>query len=383
MVERDRFNPAFGELNPIKEKQIRTNYDPNTSTFIGALRKSTEEAYKAIFDFPNTWKGIVLRVNKPSKCQAVNSIASANSVFTTKKPLITVNVRIPELHVSLVNPLNYGSSKDPSQKIINLYPEFIALNEEISNKPVSVGDIAIVTFGNVQNFEDPLFLGVVYSEPSPGVVGQTSANATQNLFNPQSSLLPFDSVSSPIVPEVSEETSSLTSEPESDAFGQTYVFGKKAEIIELVEMPSPYATRSGVYVKKEFFNDILQMLKDAHAAGHKNLKLSDGFREYNKQLKLYNQYKNGERKDPAANPRKSGPKSHLTGVSYDFAGTNRGKSAAFVWMANNAAKYGLWNSGKNFSKGVEAWHWEYEGVNSPIVSRYANLTLEEKRKVYI
>lgn len=372
---KDRYNPAFGELNPIEEKFVRPNYDSNTSTFLGIISYSAEKSYsKKINNLPTMFKGIVLRINKANKHQPLNSFLSRNPVYDSQNPLITINVRIPELHSTLPNPLSYGSNPSQEQYLINMYPEFVALDENLSNNLPTKGDIVYVSFGNIENFTEPMYHGLVYSKPTPGVVKQTSNLSAGDAFRKNINLKSLNAL------EVQQEIEKLISEPIIASREYTYIRGEPQEEIDLVEMPLDFATKSGLMVRKEYYEDILQMLKDASAEGHK-IKLKSGFRSYNQQKYLYQKYQRGEG-NLAANPDRAGPNSHLTGKSYDFTGTKNGRSSIFVWLALNAHKYGLFNEGATFNTQPESWHWSYRGKDSSVVKAYGNLTLRQKTKPF-
>jgi hypothetical protein len=366
----DRYNPAFGELNPIEKSFIRPNYDASTSTFLGLVRYSGEKAYsRADVSLPSVLKGIVLRINLPLNEQPANTFVSRVNNYNNKKPLYTINVRIPEIHSVLPIPKNYGSTPGPSHYIINMYPAFVAENE---NVPLpSIGDIVYVSYGNIDNMSDPIYHGPVYSSPSPGVAGYNGEPIGINSFRPNPSLQGLNTLTldnnEPL-----EEPTGLPNEI------TTYINGEPQEKIEIVEMPLEFANAPNKLVRKEYFDDILKMLVDARAAGH-NIRLISGVRTWDQQNYLYKKYLRGEG-NLAANPNKTGPSSHLTGKSYDFNIGERYRSSMFTWLALNAHKYGLYNEGLYFDTQPEPWHWSYQGKDSPIVKRYGRLSLRAKRK---
>lgn len=171
----DRLDPAYGDLNPVEEEEIGEFYDIDTTTPTQTLRKIAKDRYKKnALNSPSPYKGIVLRKEPPGDHEAGSWV---RSTFGNIKPpkLLGLKVRIPEIHAALPVPANYGSAAGPSQKIIDMYPTFIAVSEDVGSKPVAPGDIVSVDFGNRDNMTDPKYLGPIFNQPLPGAVGKESS----------------------------------------------------------------------------------------------------------------------------------------------------------------------------------------------------------------
>ena len=85
-------------------------------------------------------------------------------------PLKQFKVYIPELHIDLPRVEKYlpyvnGGGDDPEYKKIGMYPTFIA--RDSAAEDAEAGDLVWVNFGNNETFEDPYYVGKVFSEPSP------------------------------------------------------------------------------------------------------------------------------------------------------------------------------------------------------------------------
>lgn len=87
--------------------------------------------------------------------------------------------------------------------------------------------------------------------------------------------------------------------------------------------------------------------------GH-GISVNDGGRTYAQQQILYNAYLNGTG-NLAAKP---GTSVHESGLAMDWGGIGGVGSATHNWLRQNAANYGWYWTGGNFSQ-IESWHWEY------------------------
>lgn len=127
-----------------------------------------------------------------------------------------------------------------------------------------------------------------------------------------------------------------------------------------------------------------RMQSDASAIGL-NLKLVSGYRSYNTQYNLYNNYVriNGQAKADTFSAR-PGYSEHQTGLAFDvgstkgsFANTDESK-----WLAENCHLYGFiirYPKGKTNITGYiyEPWHIRYLGVDVASKVKASGLTLEE------
>jgi N-acetyl-anhydromuramyl-L-alanine amidase AmpD len=155
---------GFGDLNPFEERPYdlqRENKARDLSP-VDALSSMARTGYeKNIFEGSGTqFRAVVLRVEPSSTFLPINAgfLARAISLFTGNS-FVQLKARIPELHACLPDPNEYGSREGTHQSIIELYPTFIAQNNNLP-KP-AVGDLIWVTFGQIETQTDPIYLGPV------------------------------------------------------------------------------------------------------------------------------------------------------------------------------------------------------------------------------
>lgn len=128
-----------------------------------------------------------------------------------------------------------------------------------------------------------------------------------------------------------------------------------------------------------------RMFTDAKAEKNLNMWVCSGFRSYNVQKNLYNNY---VKRDGVQNAdrysARPGYSEHQTGLAFDinyadsrFEGTDQA-----IWLAENAYKYGFilrYPEGKEHITGYmyEPWHYRYIGVENAAKIFASGLTLEE------
>lgn len=133
-------------------------------------------------------------------------------------------------------------------------------------------------------------------------------------------------------------------------------------------------------------NNFFKMQKEAHK-DNIDLYISSGYRSYQRQEKIYNNYR---KKDPANKvdtySARPGHSEHQTGLAFDvntiddtFASTKESK-----WLNNNCYKYGFiirYPKGKENITGYkyEPWHLRYVGTDLALILYNEGqwLTLEE------
>lgn len=173
---------AFGDLNPINKPRTAKSADPGRLSILDALREVvtahyTPDATKGT----GPYKGIVLRVeeemdqNNPAPGNWLATVFGPQGMFAKLNPLSApkklkrFKVRIPEIHVTLPTPKKYAQTPDEKgdhQKIINMYPTFIACDSNVEG--AGPGDIVWVDYGHKENFEDPTYIGPVFPPPDSG-----------------------------------------------------------------------------------------------------------------------------------------------------------------------------------------------------------------------
>ena len=134
-----------------------------------------------------------------------------------------------------------------------------------------------------------------------------------------------------------------------------------------------------------------QMATDAKALGF-DLVAFSGFRSYEYQTTLYNNYVNRDGKEAADRySARPGHSEHQTGLAFDIGEKSRedlwltaefGETPAGKWLADNAHKYGFilrYPEGKEDVTGFmyESWHFRYLGVEKATDVKETGLTLEE------
>ena len=144
------------------------------------------------------------------------------------------------------------------------------------------------------------------------------------------------------------------------------------------------------YLKKEAKIAFEKLSEDASNLGYRIVAVS-AYRDYNYQNELFNYYVKGKGLNYALEcSAKPGHSEHQTGLALDVEGSNKDydnfeNSKEFIWMKNNAHKYGFilrYPKGKEHITGFkyEPWHYRYVGIE---VAKYIyenNLTLEEYLK---
>lgn len=126
----------------------------------------------------------------------------------------------------------------------------------------------------------------------------------------------------------------------------------------------------GDYIEKEVMEAFLSMKSDASKLGY-NLYISSGYRSYQVQVELYNNYVARDGKDAADTySARAGYSEHQSGLCFDLNGTNSNflKTATGKWVNENAYKYGFIlrfpNNKEDYTGyNYEAWHFRYVGVD--------------------
>ena len=191
-LEEDVLNVGFGVLNPLSDSLSGKYFDPDNTTSLQAIRKATTDHYsEAILQKAGRFVGIVLRVEGTTKDVGyinANSWASTASELIDKSDksegpnLLQLRVRIPEFHAHLPIPetLPDFSVVDPSHNTINMYPIFIAQNEDLSFQVPEPGSLVWVDFQNRSTMSGPVYYGMVRGSgmsPSRGTLLGSAASS--------------------------------------------------------------------------------------------------------------------------------------------------------------------------------------------------------------
>lgn len=161
--------------------------------------------------------------------------------------------------------------------------------------------------------------------------------------------------------------------------GVTYVEGILI-VNKKYSVPKDY----GSGVNKEAQSQLTNLQKKAKEAGH-NIYLVSGYRSYNHQKNLYNNYvkRNGQAIADTFSA-KPGHSEHQTGLAFDVGkvSDSYGETEAGKWLAKNAHLYGFiirYPKGKEEITGYkyEPWHIRYLGVDIATKVYESGLCLEE------
>jgi len=145
------------------------------------------------------------------------------------------------------------------------------------------------------------------------------------------------------------------------------------------------------YLRSVAKNAFEKLSYDASLDGFRIIAVS-AYRDYNYQEELFNYYVKEKGLEYALScSAKSGHSEHQTGLAVDVEGSNFDydnfhETKEFIWMNNNAYKYGFilrYPSGKEEITGFkyEPWHYRYVGVDVATFIHNNNLTLEEYSEI--
>lgn len=126
----------------------------------------------------------------------------------------------------------------------------------------------------------------------------------------------------------------------------------------------------GDYIEDYVMEAYLKMETDAKGEGL-TLKITSGYRSYNVQVDLYNEYKKRDGKEAADTySARAGYSEHQSGLCFDLNGTNKDfiSTKEGKWLNDNAYKYGFIlrfppDSTDYTGYMYEGWHFRYVGVD--------------------
>lgn len=165
---------------------------------------------------------------------------------------------------------------------------------------------------------------------------------------------------------------------------------KEYEPDDITDIPIKYAY-SGKKISKSILESIMSLCDDASQNGF-TFVVSDGYRSYKEQQKLYDSYANNYGKSEAdkivARP---GHSEYQTGLSFDLVPYNKSfknpkESAEYIWLRENAYKYGFifrFDADKEYLTGFKEYTWRlrYVGDAASTIND-ENLCLEEYYSYY-
>ena len=166
------------------------------------------------------------------------------------------------------------------------------------------------------------------------------------------------------------------------------IYGLNKEYVpdDIASVPTQYAY-SGKKLRQVVIDAIIMLCDDAKENGF-TFVVSDAYRTYKEQEKLYNSYAKSNGKSEAdkivARP---GHSEYETGLSFNLVPYNKyyktpKLSEEYLWLKDNAYKYGFierYKKGKEFitGYGYEPWHYRYLGVDVATKIYEEDLTYEE------
>lgn len=166
-----------------------------------------------------------------------------------------------------------------------------------------------------------------------------------------------------------------------------YQLEENYEPNDLKDISNIYSYGENQKLRQEAFDAFIQMFKDAKKENI-TLIINSSYRSYQDQEDIYNKYvaRYGEEeaKNKAAKP---GHSEHQTGLAADIqtyktAKDNFEDTDAFIWLQNNAYKYGFilrYPRDKEYLTGYsyEAWHYRYVGLEIAEYINENNITFDE------
>ncbi len=161
---------------------------------------------------------------------------------------------------------------------------------------------------------------------------------------------------------------------------------------DLVDVSNSYC-----YGKVKITKEAYEAFKEMYTAAKKEgitLIINSGYRSYDEQVSVYNQYRLSKGDEYAsAFVARPGYSEHQTGLAidvftYGYNVYEFDQSKAFKWLSNNAYKYGFimrYPSDKEdiTGFGYESWHYRYIGKNNALNIHQMGLTLDEYYAYYL
>ncbi len=163
---------------------------------------------------------------------------------------------------------------------------------------------------------------------------------------------------------------------------------------DLVEVNNKYYYGENHKIREVTYNAFKNMWEAANKEDI-YLIINSSYRNYEEQKAVYDDYKNSKgttyADSIAARP---GYSEHQTGLSLDiFSKThtttsNFKDSPAYIWLQNNAYKYGFIERYQEENEEItgfsaEAWHWRYVGIEAATYIHENNITFDEYYAYFI
>ena len=167
-------NAGYGVLNPVADTHVDKNFSVDGG--MDGLLFSQQSAIQnmstnALSSYSSTGRmiGICLRVEnaisglEPGSAGSWTTAAQELANATQSMPLLSIRVRVPEIHTDKEIPqtLPLISEQSPDHNIINTYPQYVASDTLISALIPRPGDLVWVTYQNGTTMQGPIYLGPV------------------------------------------------------------------------------------------------------------------------------------------------------------------------------------------------------------------------------
>jgi len=167
-----------------------------------------------------------------------------------------------------------------------------------------------------------------------------------------------------------------------------YAIDSTFEPKDLVNIDSKYRTRNDAQMTKEATEAFNKLASDAQKEGYTILAMST-YRSYSRQKTIYNNYVSydGVKKADTYSAR-PGHSEHHTGLAVDVKNKDKvytkfGETEEFIWMKENAHKYGFilrYTTENEFITGYknEPWHYRYVGIEIATQMKKENISSYEE-----
>lgn len=177
-----------------------------------------------------------------------------------------------------------------------------------------------------------------------------------------------------------------TSKGELMLVNRLYGLSKDYEPDDIVDVPVSMSY-SGVKISKSILGNIEELINAGKEAGY-TFVLSDGYRSYQDQEKMFNNYKNSYGYEEADNNvARPGHSEYQTGISFQIVPYNKvfdkpKESAEYLWLYENAYKYGFIFRFPEDKKDITlfdsyTWRLRYVGVDAASIIQNEKICFEE------
>ncbi|MDC1160152.1 M15 family metallopeptidase [Luminiphilus sp.] len=166
-------NDLDSKLNYSQPTKYGRRYDRRNSDYLSKLFHSVEDTYaNDALKNKKYFIGIVLRVETLTSQDSDGGSYEPGSMpqkkyygKTLTADMVGIKVRVPELHAGLPCPSAIGESECQNENslkchhpMIDMYPTFYARSNTVATP--EVGDLVRVTYRNIENLKDPIYLGI-------------------------------------------------------------------------------------------------------------------------------------------------------------------------------------------------------------------------------